>query len=329
METTEPLITVENLRVVFSRERKRAFALRGIDIDLFKNEIHGLVGESGSGKTVTAMSIMGLLPKPSSKILSGSIRFEGNELLRLSEEKLRAYRGRRIGMVFQEPSKFLNPAFTIGEQIRETLIFHLGLGSREAKAIVHELIRQVGLGEDDRAFKAYPHELSSGMKQRAMIAMAISCKPEILIADEPTTSLDVTLQKQILELLKSLNNAHGMGVLLISHDLAVIEQIADCISVIYAGKIVENAVTEKLFKHPLHPYTRLLLNSIPRPAQRGKRLATISGQVLEPEDEPPGCVFAPRCPIAKSLCFERSPELLEHEKGHLGACHFAGEPWNL
>jgi oligopeptide/dipeptide ABC transporter ATP-binding protein len=329
MNTAEPLIAIENLRVEFTQEKRRAFALRGISISLYRNEVHGLVGESGSGKTVTSMAIIGLLPKPAAKILSGSIRYEGQELLFLPEDELRAYRGGKIAMVFQEPAKYLNPAFTVGEQIREMVTLHMGLERSQAEARAHELLGLVGLGKDDRVLKAYPHELSSGMKQRAMIAIAISCNPDFLIADEPTTSLDVTLQLQILKLLKRLKNMKSMGMLFISHDLSVIREIADRVSVIYAGKIVESTRMARLFEHPMHPYTRLLLMSIPDASRKGKRLATIAGQVLDAKDDPPGCVFAPRCPMAKEVCYRESPKLIAHEAGHASACHFAEEAWAL
>lgn len=329
MSTAEPLIAIENLRVQFTQEGQKAFALRGIDISFYKDEIHGLVGESGSGKTVTAMSIMGLLPRPAAKLLSGSIRYEGKELLSLSEDELRRYRGNKIAMVFQEPAKYLNPAFTVGEQIREMVMLHMGLDRSQADARARELLGFVGLGEDGRVLGAYPHELSSGMKQRAMIAIAISCNPDFLIADEPTTSLDVTLQLQILKLLRRLKNMKRMGMLFISHDLSVIKEIADRVSVIYAGKIVESASKARLFEHPMHPYTRLLLMSIPDARRRGKRLAAIAGQVLEAREDPQGCVFAPRCPMAKELCSGESPKLIAHEQGHMSACHFAEEAWKL
>ncbi|MEN6492247.1 MAG: ABC transporter ATP-binding protein [Rectinema sp.] len=329
MNTTEPIITIENLRVEFTQERQKAFALRGIDIAFYKDEIHGLVGESGSGKTVTAMSIMGLLPKPAATILSGSIRYEGKELLSLSEDALRTYRGSKIAMVFQEPAKYLNPAFTVGEQIREMVMLHKGLNKHQAEMRARELLGLVGLGKDGRALGAYPHELSSGMKQRAMIAIAISCDPDFLIADEPTTSLDVTLQLQILKLLKILKKMKRMGMLFISHDLSVIREIADRVSVIYAGKIVESASVARLFEHQMHPYTRLLLLSIPDARHRGKKLATIAGQVLDATNDPQGCVFAPRCPLAKELCYRESPKLIAHEQGHTSACHFAEEAWDL
>ncbi len=329
MGAAEPLIAIENLRVEFAQDGQRAIALRGVDISFYKNEVHGLVGESGSGKTMTAMSIVGLLPRPALKLLSGSIRYEGRELLSCSEEELRSYRGSKIAMIFQEPAKYLNPAFTVGEQIRETIREHMGLDRAQANARARELLGLVGLGNDGRVLGAYPHELSSGMKQRAMIAIAISCNPDFLIADEPTTSLDVTLQAQILKLLRTLQDIKKMGVLFISHDLNVIKEIADRVSVIYAGKIVESASVARLFGNPMHPYTRLLLMSIPDAKRKGRRLAAIAGQVLDARADPQGCVFAPRCPMARDLCFKESPTFVAHEQDHMSACHFAEEAWKL
>jgi len=329
MNEPEPLLKIENLAVRFSHRGKSVHALRGIDISFYKDEIHGLVGESGSGKTVTATSIMGLLPRSSAEIISGNIFYKGKNLLLMPEEELRTYRGRTISMVFQEPAKYLNPSFKIGGQIEEMVKLHMGLSKAAARARARELLKLVGLGRDERVLDSYPYELSSGMKQRAMIAIAISCNPDFLIADEPTTALDVTLQKQILELIRTLKNIEDMGVLFISHDLGIIREIADRVSVIYAGKIVESASKESLFDNPMHPYTRLLMLSIPDARHRGQKLAAIRGQVLDSTSMPKGCLFAPRCPLAEQQCFSLMPELEEHDRGHLAACHFVGKSWNL
>lgn len=329
MKSEAPMMAIENLAVEFSDSGASVHALRGINLALGRDEIHGLVGESGSGKTVTALAMMGLLPTPEARIVSGSIRFEGEELLSKTEEQLRAIRGRSIAMVFQEPSKFLNPAFTIGDQIAETVRQHFGLSATQAKTRAVELLDLVGLGGDGRVLRAFPHELSSGMKQRSMIAIAISCDPDVLIADEPTTSLDVTLQAQILKLLKSIKASRRVGMLFISHDLSVIRDIADSVSVIYAGKIVETGPRDRIFERPMHPYTTLLLRSIPDPRNKGKRLAAIQGQVLDPKEEPRGCIFAWRCPLAKEKCFAEIPACIEHEEDHSSACHFWGETWKL
>lgn len=329
METTTPLLQVENLGVCFTHGAMEAHALRGIDLSFYKGEIHGLVGESGSGKTVTSTCVMGLLPSPPGKIVSGRILFDGKDLLALPEAEMRKVRGRQIAMVFQEPSKYLNPAFKIGEQITEMLILHLGMTKAQAKERARELLGLVGLGKDGRVLDSYPHELSGGMKQRAMIAIAISCNPVFLIADEPTTALDVTLQLQILKLIKKLRDMLGMGILFISHDLGVVNEVADRVSVIYAGRIVESTAKSQLFTNPLHPYTRLLIMSIPDARKRGKRLAAIPGRVPDADNTPTGCAFHPRCPLAVERCRVENPSLVEYETGHAVACHRAGETWNI
>jgi oligopeptide/dipeptide ABC transporter ATP-binding protein len=329
MADTTALLSIENLGVSFTHGAMEARALRGIDLSLYKGEIHGLVGESGSGKTVTSTCIMGLLPSPPGKIVSGRIMYEGRDLVGLPEAELRTIRGRKIAMVFQEPAKYLNPAYKVGEQITEMLILHLGMTKPQSRERARELLDLVGLGKDGRVLDAYPHELSGGMKQRAMIAMAISCNPGFLIADEPTTALDVTLQLQILRLIAKLRTMLGMGVLFISHDLGVVNEVADRVSVIYAGRIVESTAKGELFAKPLHPYTRLLLLSIPDARKRGTRLAAIPGRVPDADNVPEGCAFHPRCPIAKERCAKENPALVELESGHAVACHFAGEPWNI
>jgi oligopeptide/dipeptide ABC transporter ATP-binding protein len=307
----------------------KAQALRGINLSLYKKEIHGLVGESGSGKTVTSTCVMRLLPSPPGEITSGSIAFKGTNLIALPENEMRKVRGREIAMVFQEPGKYLNPAFRIGEQITEMLILHLGMDKKAARAKATELLGLVGLGKDGRVLDSYPHELSGGMKQRAMIAMAICCNPELLIADEPTTALDVTLQLQILRLIAKLRDKLGMGILFISHDLGVVKEVADRVSVIYAGRIVETADKTRLFANPLHPYTRLLIMSVPDARKRGTRLATIPGRVPDADKTPEGCAFHPRCPIAEERCAHETPALAEYETGHAAACHFVGKSWNI
>ena len=272
---------------------------------------------------------MGLLPSPPGKIVSGRILFDGKDLLAIPETEMRKVRGRQIAMVFQEPGKYLNPAFKIGEQITEMLILHLGMTKAQAKERARELLGLVGLGKDGRVLDSYPHELSGGMKQRAMIAIAISCNPVFLIADEPTTALDVTLQLQILKLIKKLRDMLGMGILFISHDLGVVNEVADRVSVIYAGRIVESTAKSQLFTNPLHPYTRLLIMSIPDARKRGKRLASIPGRVPDADNTPTGCAFHPRCPLAVERCRVENPSLVEYEIGHAVACHRAGETWNI
>jgi oligopeptide transport system ATP-binding protein len=322
------LLAVRGLAVSFAgRGEKPARALRGIDLDLAQGEIRGLVGESGSGKTVTSTCIMGLLPTPPARIEAGQILFRGRDLLSLSAEERRRVRGRQIAMVFQEPSRYLNPSFKVGTQITEMLAVHLGMDRQQARTRAEELAGFVGLGGGRRVLASYPHELSGGMKQRAMIAMAISCNPALLIADEPTTALDVTLQLQILRLVLRLRESIGMGILFISHDLRLVRIVADTVSVIYAGKIVESAPRETLYGAPLHPYTRLLLQSIPAAQKRGSRLRAIPGRVPDAQAVPGGCAFHPRCPLAEERCRREMPESVEHAAGHTASCFFVGKTW--
>ena len=321
------LLKIENLDVSFEQAQGSAHALRGINLSLSKGEIHSLVGESGSGKTVTSTCLIGLLPSPPARINSGRIIFEEKDLLSLSEQEMRMIRGQKIAMVFQEPSKYLNPALRTGEQITEMMILHLGLDKKQAEEKALEILNIVGLKGGRSILRSYPHELSGGMKQRVMIAIAICCNPELLIADEPTTALDVTLQLQILRLIQSLRNKMNMGVLFISHDLGVVYDISDRISVIYAGRIVESTKKEELSNNPLHPYTRLLLLSIPEADKRGTRLRTIPGRVPDAEHIPSGCAFHPRCPLAEQICGDVIPEMKEHSGGHFAACHMIGKIW--
>jgi oligopeptide transport system ATP-binding protein len=321
------LLEIEGLDVSFN---ETARALRGIDLFMDSGEIHGLVGESGSGKTVTSTCIIGLLPVPPGKVNGGSMIFKGREILNLSEAQRRRLRGREIAMVFQEPARYLNPALRVGEQITEMLVLHLGLDKQQAAEKALELIDLVGIKGGRNTLRRYPHEFSGGMKQRAMIAMAISCNPSLLIADEPTTALDVTLQQQILKLIQSLKQRFSMGILFISHDLAVVHEIADRISVIYAGRIVESTTKERLFKEPLHPYTRLLLLSIPDAGKRGTRLKAIPGTVPDAEHIPSGCSFHPRCPLAEEICRHQDPNTVNYGKNgetHTAACHMIGKKW--
>jgi len=326
-EPQDPLLNIRGLEVDFVHPRGVSHALRGIDLQLARSEIHGLVGESGSGKTVTAMCITGLLQMPPGRVNAGRIVFQGRDMLEMTESRRRRVRGRQIGMIFQEPGKYLNPAYRIGEQITESLRLHFHMDRREAIRRAQEFLGFVGLGKNRRVLRSYPHELSGGMKQRAMIAMAIACHPALLIADEPTTALDVTLQLQILRLIHRLKQEFSMSILFVSHDLGVVREISDRISVIYAGRIVESADAGELFENPLHPYTRLLLLSIPDAAKRGKRLRTIAGSVPDGEHIPRGCGFHPRCPLAEEKCRRRTPLTVETGQGHRVACHFIGEKW--
>jgi oligopeptide transport system ATP-binding protein len=331
METgrTEALLEVQGLALSFDslHGKAGARALRGIDLTVRGSEICGLVGESGSGKTVTSGCIMGLLPTPPARVEAGQILFQGRELLTMGPEERRRVRGRQIAMVFQEPSRYLNPSLKIEGQITEMLRLHLGLDRQAALGRAAELVELVGLRGGKRVLRSYPHELSGGMKQRAMIAMAISCKPALLIADEPTTALDVTLQLQILKLLLRLRDTLDMAVLFISHDLRLVRIVADRVFVIYAGKIVESAPRAALYENPTHPYTRLLMLSIPSASRRGTRLQAIAGRVPDASAIPEGCAFHPRCPLAEEICRREPPPDVAHGDSHTVSCHLVGKKW--
>jgi peptide/nickel transport system ATP-binding protein len=279
----------------------------------------GLVGESGCGKSVTSLAVMGLLPKQSADI-TGSIRFDDLDLLSVPDETLRDLRGNRLAMIFQEPMTSLNPSFTIGEQIVETILRHRGGARSAARERAIELLRRVHIPSPERRIDDYPHKLSGGMRQRVMIAMALACDPRLLIADEPTTALDVTLQAQILDLMRELKAESGAAIILITHDLGVVAEICDEVAVMYAGEIVERASVDELFENPQHPYTVGLLGSIPRLGRRTSHLATIEGVVPNMAEPPPGCRFAARCPFAKSACIAAPPPLVDLSGGHWSRC---------
>ena len=325
--TNDYLLDIQDLDVSFEQQQGLAHALRGVNLRLRNAETHALVGESGSGKTVTSMCIMGLLAVPPGRVNHGKVIFQNQNLLALNENERRKVRGKNIGMIFQEPGKYLNPAYKIGEQTTESLVLHFLMQKKEAIEKALELLNLVGLGKNRRVLNSYPHELSGGMKQRAMIAMAIACHPALLIADEPTTALDVTLQLQILKLLLELKNRFDMGILFISHDLGVVKEIAERVSVIYAGKIIETATRNQIFENPLHPYTQLLLLSIPDATKRGERLRAIPGFVPDAEHIPAGCSFHPRCPLAEDQCRSEVPADIVYEDGHQAACFLIGKKW--
>ena len=320
MASGPALLRVEGLCVEFATEAGTLRAVDGIDLTIERGETLALVGESGCGKTMTALAIMGLVPEPAGRIAAGRINFDGVDLQSLSAAERRAYRGSRIAMIFQEPMTSLNPAFTIGDQIGEGLIRHQGLSRRAARAEAIELLRRVHVPAPQQRADDYPHRLSGGMRQRAMIAIALACAPSLLIADEPTTALDVTIQAQILELLRELREATGAAMLLITHNLGVVAETADRVAVMYAGRIVEEAPVARLFAVPQHPYTIGLLGAVPRLAGGRDRLATIEGNVPDPLHLPPGCRFAPRCPFAEPRCHAEDPTLLELGPGHRAAC---------
>ncbi len=325
----QALLKVSDLRTQFRTPEGVVRAVDGVGFQVDRGRVLGIVGESGSGKTITALSILRLVPQPAGRIESGQIRFDGVDLLGLSEREMRSIRGRRIGMIFQEPMTSLNPVFSIGDQIAETLRVHLKVERRAALDQTIELLRQVGIPAAERRVHDYPHQLSGGMRQRVMIAMAIACGPELVLADEPTTALDVTIQAQILELLDELRARLGMAMILISHDLGVIAQVAHDVAIMYAGKVVEQAETRELFAHPLHPYTRGLLASLPRFDRADgarHRLQAIPGAVPKLSDLPRGCSFNPRCGEAFALCFDREPPLEEVRPGHWVRCWLEIKP---
>jgi peptide/nickel transport system ATP-binding protein len=310
-ELSEPLLRVRDLVTTFRAEGSTVRAVDGVSFDVPEGAIVGLVGESGCGKSVTSLSILRLVPDPPGRIESGSITFKGRDLLKLSEREMRAVRGDQISMIFQEPMTSLNPVYTVGAQIVEAIRLHRSSSRGEAHARAVEMLRLVGIPAPEETSKAYPHELSGGMRQRVMIAMALSCDPGLLIADEPTTALDVTIQAQILDLLAKLQRERKMSVLLITHDLGIVAEYTSHVLVMYAGKIVESAPVADLFAHPRHPYTRGLLECLPRRgAERRKRLPAIEGMVPDLARLPVGCRFHTRCPMVIDKCTHEEPELI-------------------
>ena len=316
-----PLLSVEGLRTHFFTNDGTVRAVDGVNFSVRQGETLGIVGESGCGKSITSLSIMGLLSRPG-RTVAGRIVFEGRNLLELPPEEMEDLRGDEIAMIFQEPMTSLNPVHRVGEQIAESIRRHLGYDLAAAKLRAIELFELVGIPSPDRRVEAYPHELSGGLRQRVMIAMALACRPKLLIADEPTTALDVTIQAQILDLIRRLKEFESMAVILITHDLGVIAEVAQTVSVMYAGKIVESAPVETLFASPEHPYTRGLLASIPSPEKIGRRLSVIRGVVPHPLNLPPGCTFAPRCPdYMPTTCDTAFPALEQTAPGHRVACY--------
>jgi peptide/nickel transport system ATP-binding protein len=315
-----PLVDVENLKVVFHGDRGRIIhAVESVSFDLAPGVTLGLVGESGCGKSVTALAIMGLLPKGSAEV-SGRVGFDGSNLLDLTDSAMRDLRGDRLAMIFQEPMTSLNPAYTIGEQISETLVRHRRLTRSQARARAIDLLRDVRIPSPEQRVDEYPHKLSGGMRQRAMVAMALACDPKLLIADEPTTALDVTIQAQVLELLRSLKAKTNAAIVLISHDLGVVAEICDEVAVMYAGEIVEHAPVDALFESPQHPYTIGLLASIPRLDRRVETLATVEGSLPDMSAVPQACRFAPRCPFRSEICVSRPPPVVDIGTRHWSRC---------
>jgi len=319
------LLSIENVSTHFFTEAGTARAVQDVSFSIKRGKTFALVGESGCGKSVTALSIMRLVPAPQGKIVGGDIIFEGRNLLKLREKEMRRVRGNKIAMIFQEPMTSLNPVYTVGEQIVETIKLHQRKSTGEAWRDAKEMLRKVGIADPGRRVYEYPHQMSGGMRQRVMIAMAVSCEPALLIADEPTTALDVTIQAQILDLLDELQSQNGMSILLITHDLGIVSERADDVAVMYASRIVEIGNSQPLFKAPLHPYTQGLLRAVPRLGFTGGRLETISGTVPEPLHFPVGCKFHPRCSIGcnDKRCRSSEPRLREVEPGRYVACWYA------
>jgi peptide/nickel transport system ATP-binding protein len=318
----EPLLELRRLAVSFASDHGTAQAVDGVDLSLARGSTLGLVGESGCGKSVTSLAIMGLLP-PENSTVRGEILFEGRNLLDLPRRHMQDLRGARLAMIFQEPMTSLNPAYTIGNQIVEVIQRHRGLPAAEARARAIETLRLVRIPSPEKRIDDYPHKLSGGMRQRAMIAMALACGPQLLIADEPTTALDVTIQAQILDLMRGLRRDTGTAIILITHDLGVVAEMADDVAVMYAGQIVERAPVASLFARPEHPYTVGLLGSIPRLDQRRDYLPSIEGRVPDMARPPRGCRFSARCPFVEPACRASQPELVEVAPHHLSRCRRA------
>jgi oligopeptide/dipeptide ABC transporter ATP-binding protein len=325
MSDNGTLLSAENVSTYFFTEEGVAKAVQDVSFSIKKGKTFALVGESGCGKSVTALSIMRLVPAPQGKIVGGDIFFEGQSLLSLSEKKMRQVRGNKIAMIFQEPMTSLNPVYTVGDQIAEAIKLHQKKSTSEAWADAIEMLQKVGIADPQQRVGEYPHQLSGGMRQRVMIAMAVSCRPRLLIADEPTTALDVTIQAQILDLLDGLQEQNGMSILLITHDLGIVAERADDVAVMYASRIVEVGDSESLFAEPLHPYTLGLLKSLPRLGLHSRRLQTISGTVPEPLHFPAGCKFHPRCSVGCNdrQCQTVEPTLREVRQGRCVACWYA------
>jgi len=319
---TNQLLSIRGLKTIFTTDDGTAAAVDGLDLDVRHGETLGLVGESGCGKSVTALSIMRLIQSPPGEIVSGEVSFEGTDLLKLSESAMRKIRGNDISMIFQEPMTSLNPVFKVQDQIAEVFRVHRDMSRSEAAEAAMGMLRKVGISSPEKRAKDYPHQMSGGMRQRVMIAMALACDPKLMLADEPTTALDVTIQAQILELMNEIKAEKGTGIILITHDLGVVAEMADRVAVMYTGKIVEEAPADNLFSSPQHPYTIGLLQSIPRigeAAGRKSRLHVINGMVPDMRKLPPGCTFQDRCPEVQEICKE-PPALEKKSSGHLVRC---------
>ena len=317
----EHLLEIKDMVVRFNTAEGTNIAVNEMNMYIDKGETLGIVGESGSGKSVTALSVMGLIPDPPGKVVKGVAFFEGKDLLKLSEKEMESVRGNEISMIFQEPMTSLNPILTCGFQIAETLMLHKGMSKKEALNQATELLGMVGIPLPEQRAKEYPHQISGGMRQRVMIAMALACKPKLLIADEPTTALDVTIQAQIIELMKKLKKETNTAIMMITHDLGVVAEMCDRVAVMYTGHVVEEAGVRELFKEPLHPYARGLIKSIPLITPCKVRLKAIDGTVPDPHEMPAGCTFCPRCAEAVDICRRERPPIVDAGGGHLVRCH--------
>lgn len=321
MERQDPVLQVENLQTYFYTRSGVVKAVDGVSLRVNPKETFGVVGETGCGKSVMALSVMRLIEWPPGRIVGGRVSFLGSDLLNASDQEMRQVRGNRISMIFQEPMTSLNPVYTIGDQIAETMRLHQHLSRSDAMKKAVDILRRVRISDPERTIKKHPHELSGGMRQRVMIAIATSCNPKLLIADEPTTALDVTIEAQILELMKELVREIEASVMLITHDLGIVAENCDRLAVMYAGNVVESGSVQTIFSKPRHPYTHGLLNAIPRLGRkRGEPLTVIRGSVPDLASPPPGCKFHPRCPHAMSKCSERIPDLVEIEPDHVVSC---------
>ncbi|MCO8120796.1 ABC transporter ATP-binding protein [Stieleria sp. TO1_6] len=329
MKDSQPLLQVNDLQVSFKTDESQVRAVRGVSFDVHPGETVGLVGESGSGKSVTNLAMMGLVPKPPGRIDGGRVMYDGKDLLTLNERQMQSIRGRRIAMIFQDPMTALNPLMTVGQQLTEMTRLHLGLNKREANRKAAEMLELVGLSGAEKRLRDYPHQFSGGMRQRVMIAMALSCEPDLLIADEPTTALDVTIQAQILDLLRDLQQRRGTSIIMITHDLGVVAEVCQRVLVMYAGRVVEQADVQSLFAAPKHPYTLGLLNSLPRFDQSSHTLEAIPGQPPDLGNLPAGCSFRPRCPWAVDACANEDPRLVTMDQDRQVACLVAQETANV
>ena len=322
---TTPLLQVENLQTEFQTPGGRVQAVRGVSFQVERGETVGIVGKSGSGKSVTSLSIMGLIPSPPGRVVGGSVRLDGEELIGKPARELQKLRGSRMAMVFQDPFSCLNPTMTLGAQVAEPIRLHQGASKAEAKERVLQLFRDVRIPNPEMRVRQYPHEISGGQRQRVMIAMAFACNPQLLIADEPTTALDVTVQAQVLSLMAAMQKKTDAGIVLITHDLGVVAEVCDRVLVMYAGMVVETGSVEQIFRAPKHPYTQGLLASLPQfQADRDRRLATIAGQPPDLAHLPPGCPFTPRCPRRMPICPTREPAPTEPEPGQTTRCYLYG-----